>query len=105
MRAFQALASAPNTRLVVVPMESTALAGGIVQALQLFRSGDDGPAGSAPPGMPPPPEPPRPLPIAPSLDAAGCHVADRLAVGGRDAGMSVWIIWMVAGLVLMAIEI
>ena len=44
VRAFQALASAPNTRLVVVPMESSALAGGIVQAMQLFR-GDDGTAG------------------------------------------------------------
>src|SRR6478609_10452045 len=49
VRAFQAVASAPNTRLVVVPMESSALAGGIVQAMQLFR-GDDGPA---PQQMPP----------------------------------------------------
>jgi len=65
VRAFQALASAPNTRLVVVPMESSALAGGIVQAMQLFR-GDDGGAGAAPPGMPPPHEPPPPPPIAPS---------------------------------------
>jgi regulator of protease activity HflC (stomatin/prohibitin superfamily) len=65
VRAFQALASAPNTRLVVVPMESSALAGGIVQAMQLFR-GDDGSAGTAPPGMPPPHEPPPPPPIAPS---------------------------------------
>src|SRR5689334_16194376 len=37
VRAFQALASAPNSRLVVVPMESSALAGGIVQAMELFR--------------------------------------------------------------------
>ena len=44
VRAFQALASAPNTRVVVVPMESAALAGGIVQAMQLFR-GDDGTPG------------------------------------------------------------
>ena len=43
VRAFQALASSPNTRLVVVPMESAALAGGIVQAMQLLR-GDDGSA-------------------------------------------------------------
>ena len=61
VRAFQALASAPNTRLVVVPMESSALAGGIVQAMQLFR--DDGPSGGAPPEMPPPPQPPQPSPM------------------------------------------
>jgi regulator of protease activity HflC (stomatin/prohibitin superfamily) len=65
VRAFQALASAPNTRLVVVPMESSALAGGIVQAMQLFRA-DDGSPGTAPPGMPPPHEPPPPPPIVPS---------------------------------------
>jgi len=58
VRAFQALASAPNTRLVVVPMESSALAGGIVQAMQLFR-GDDGPA---PQQMPPPDHPPPVVP-------------------------------------------
>ena len=59
VRAFQALASAPNTRLVVVPMESAALAGGIVQAMQLLR-GDDGPP--PPPGIPPGAGPPRPEP-------------------------------------------
>jgi regulator of protease activity HflC (stomatin/prohibitin superfamily) len=37
VRAFQSLAAAPNTRLVVVPMESAGLAGGIVQALQLLK--------------------------------------------------------------------
>ena len=40
VRAFQSLASAPNSKLVVVPMEAAGLAGGIVQALQLFQSGD-----------------------------------------------------------------
>jgi regulator of protease activity HflC (stomatin/prohibitin superfamily) len=65
VRAFQALASAPNTRLVVVPMESSALAGGIVQAMQLFRSDNGGPD-AAPPGMPPPHQPPPPPPIVPS---------------------------------------
>jgi regulator of protease activity HflC (stomatin/prohibitin superfamily) len=40
VRAFQALAAAPNSRLVVVPMEAAGLAGGIVQAMQLFRDGD-----------------------------------------------------------------
>jgi regulator of protease activity HflC (stomatin/prohibitin superfamily) len=58
VRAFQALASAPNTRLVVVPMESTALAGGITQALELLRG--DSPPGTGPFGMPPQPEPPPP---------------------------------------------
>ncbi len=37
--AFQALASAPTSKLVVVPMEATALAGGITQALQLLKAG------------------------------------------------------------------
>ncbi len=64
VRAFQSLASAPNTRLVVVPMESAALAGGIVQAMQLLR-GDDGSPDGAPPQAPPPSEPPAPPPIAP----------------------------------------
>jgi regulator of protease activity HflC (stomatin/prohibitin superfamily) len=40
VRAFQALAAAPNSRLVVVPMEAAGLAGGIVQAMQLFREGE-----------------------------------------------------------------
>ena len=40
VRAFQSIAAAPNTRLVVVPMEAAGLAGGIVQAMQLFREGD-----------------------------------------------------------------
>ena len=35
--AFQAMASAPNSRLVVVPMEAAALAGGVAQALELLR--------------------------------------------------------------------
>ena len=67
VRAFQALASAPNTRLVVVPMESSALAGGIAQAMQLLR-GDDGTPGSTPPEMPPPaptPVVPPPMPHSP----------------------------------------
>jgi regulator of protease activity HflC (stomatin/prohibitin superfamily) len=65
VRAFQALASAPNTRLVVVPMESAALAGGIVQAMQLLR-GDDAPGPATPPRAPPPPPPPPP-PIPPPV--------------------------------------
>ncbi len=36
--AFQALASNPSSRLVIVPMESAGLAGGIAQALELLRA-------------------------------------------------------------------
>jgi len=39
VRAFQSLGSSPNSKLVVVPMEAAGLAGGIVQALQLFKEG------------------------------------------------------------------
>ena len=105
VRAFQALASAPNTRLVVVPMESSALAGGIVQAMQLFR-GDDGTPGGGPTGY------------AAATATAATAVADRAAagaagrrdacgspVGSRHPGMSDWIIWVVAGLVLLMLEI
>ncbi len=38
VQAFHALATAPNNRLVIVPMESAALAGGITQALELLRA-------------------------------------------------------------------
>ncbi len=83
VRAFQALASAPNTRLVIVPMESAALAGGIVQAMQLLRGDDAPPPGSVPPanippGPPPPPSnappfPPMPpvAPVSPVPPASG----------------------------------
>ncbi|HXT77940.1 MAG TPA: SPFH domain-containing protein, partial [Acetobacteraceae bacterium] len=74
VRAFQALASAPNTRLVVVPMESSALAGGIVQAMQFLRADDGGAPPAAPPGaspgVPPIPPPPAPLPPAPPASPA-----------------------------------
>jgi regulator of protease activity HflC (stomatin/prohibitin superfamily) len=43
--AFQALASSPTSKLVVVPMEATALAGGITQALQLLKAGGPETAG------------------------------------------------------------
>ncbi|HTI83831.1 MAG TPA: SPFH domain-containing protein [Acetobacteraceae bacterium] len=58
VRAFQSIASAPNTRLVVVPMESSALAGGIVQAMQLMRGDDGGDQRTEPPPIPPPTMPP-----------------------------------------------
>lgn len=44
VKAFESLAANPNSKLVVVPMESAGLAGGIVQALELLR-----PGGGAPP--------------------------------------------------------
>ncbi|MCB4824320.1 SPFH domain-containing protein [Roseicella aerolata] len=47
VKAFEALGTNPASKLVVVPMESAALAGGIVQALELLR----------PPGGAPPPRP------------------------------------------------
>jgi regulator of protease activity HflC (stomatin/prohibitin superfamily) len=37
VRAFGAMASSPNSRLVVVPMEASGIAGGVVQAMELFR--------------------------------------------------------------------
>jgi regulator of protease activity HflC (stomatin/prohibitin superfamily) len=37
VRAFQSVASAPNSRLIVVPMEAAGLAGGVVQALELLK--------------------------------------------------------------------
>lgn len=66
VKAFEQIAAAPNTRLVVVPMEFSGLAGGIVQAMELIsangttRGGTAGPAAapvrpSPRPGPPPPP--------------------------------------------------
>jgi regulator of protease activity HflC (stomatin/prohibitin superfamily) len=37
VKAFEALASNPTSRLVIVPMESASLAGGIAQAMELLR--------------------------------------------------------------------
>ncbi len=44
--AFKQLANSPNAKLVVVPMEATALAGGITQAMQLLQPGLAGSAAS-----------------------------------------------------------
>jgi regulator of protease activity HflC (stomatin/prohibitin superfamily) len=52
VRAFEALGANPSSKLVVVPMEAAALAGGIAQALAMLRPG--GPPQAAPP---PPPVP------------------------------------------------
>ncbi|WP_372619631.1 SPFH domain-containing protein [Falsiroseomonas sp.] len=51
VKAFEALAANPSSRLVVVPMESSALAGGVTQALELLRF----PTGGGAPGTSPPP--------------------------------------------------
>jgi regulator of protease activity HflC (stomatin/prohibitin superfamily) len=48
VKAFEAMASNPSSRLVVVPMESAALAGGITQAMELLKSGQ----GMSPQAMP-----------------------------------------------------
>ncbi len=48
VQAFQAMAASPNSRLVVVPMEASALAGGITQVLSLVQ-------GTAGAGQPPRP--------------------------------------------------
>jgi len=48
VKAFEALGANPANKLVVVPMESAALAGGIAQALELLRPGAPAPAGPAP---------------------------------------------------------
>ena len=53
--AFQAIASSPSSRLVIVPMETAGLAGGVTAALELLR---DGPGGGMSPGT----TPGRPLP-------------------------------------------
>lgn len=59
VKAFEQLAQNPAQKLVIVPMESSALAGGVVQALELLRIGE----GPAPRGLPEPPPPaPRPSP-------------------------------------------
>jgi regulator of protease activity HflC (stomatin/prohibitin superfamily) len=50
--AFKAIAASPASRLVVVPMEASGLAGGIAQALQILKA-----SGGPPDGMPPPPSP------------------------------------------------
>jgi regulator of protease activity HflC (stomatin/prohibitin superfamily) len=42
-RAFQALASSPNARLVIVPMESAGFAGAMAQALELLHGTGAGP--------------------------------------------------------------
>jgi regulator of protease activity HflC (stomatin/prohibitin superfamily) len=60
VRAFERLAESPNQKLVLVPMESAGLAGGIVAALELLRGppGAGPPAGAAAVARPAPAAPP-----------------------------------------------
>ncbi|MBP0446141.1 SPFH/Band 7/PHB domain protein [Roseomonas sp. SSH11] len=61
--AFQAIAASPNSRLVIVPMEASGLAGGITAALELLQK---------PAGTPPPAGPAGPVGfVAPASTAAG----------------------------------
>ena len=62
VKAFEVLAGNNAQKLVIVPMESSALAGGITQAMELLR----GPDGTAPPRLPPRPPAASPMPEAPS---------------------------------------
>jgi regulator of protease activity HflC (stomatin/prohibitin superfamily) len=70
VRAFEVLAGNPAQKLVVVPMESTALAGGVTQALELLRVGGPSaapppPAAPTPPSAPPPSPPSTPPVVSP----------------------------------------
>ena len=63
-RAFQAIASAPNARVVIVPMESAGLIGGVAQALEMLRAPADIPRSlekTAPPHEP----------VVPDVEPAG----------------------------------
>jgi regulator of protease activity HflC (stomatin/prohibitin superfamily) len=53
VKAFEAIAANPSARLVVVPMESAALAGGITQAMELLKSGPATPPPAPRPGSAP----------------------------------------------------
>jgi len=57
IKAFGELAGNPAQKLVIVPMESSALAGGIVQALEMLRIDGGGPRPPPPPRPAPPPGP------------------------------------------------
>ena len=48
VRAFEALGGNPNSKLVIVPMEASAFAGGIAQALSLLKPDAPPPAAPAP---------------------------------------------------------
>ena len=64
VRAFEALAGNPNSKLVVVPMEATALFGGISAALEMLKP--PGASGATPVAPRQPMPPPQPGPAAPT---------------------------------------
>lgn len=49
VKAFESMAASPASRLVVVPMESAALAGGIAQVMELLKANQPGTAAPAAP--------------------------------------------------------
>ncbi len=53
VKAFEAMAANPSSRLVIVPMESAGLAGGIAQAMELLRGTSIGPGPGPAPTAPP----------------------------------------------------
>ena len=57
VKAFESMAASPASRLVVVPMESAALAGGIAQVMELLKANQPG---TAPPAAPQPRDRPWP---------------------------------------------
>ena len=67
VQAFQAMAASPNSRLVVVPMEAAALAGGMAQALEMLRP--------TPPSL----SSPSPFPPSPSPPSLAAHAAPAVA--------------------------
>ena len=80
MKAFEGLAANPTSKLVVVPMEASALAGGITGAMELLRvaaAADGGPRGDArrprraTDAAPRPPSPPPPRAAARVQQPAG----------------------------------
>lgn len=63
VKAFEGLAANPSSKLVVVPIEASALAGGITSAMELLRNtGGAPPAGGGGPRPDGPRPPPAPLP-------------------------------------------
>lgn len=65
VKAFESMASSPSAKLVVVPMEASAIAGGITQAMELLRAGDPSPRPAMPPAPAPRPTGGGPAPAAP----------------------------------------
>ncbi len=63
--AFQSIVSSNQSRLVLVPMETAALAGGILQAMELLKPGPPSGGGTSGTGPRPPRPPPEQTPMPP----------------------------------------